>query len=98
MALTNRALAFATRWFDDATVRRVFEPLIADWQREWQDAQPRQRRRVSLRGIRAFVLAVMVSSPQIIVTSAPGVTNRVASRVTRVTSVLTLVLMIPPSC
>ena len=71
MALTNRALAFVSRWFDAATVRRTFEPLIADWQREWQDAPPAQRWLVSLRGMRAFVLAVMVSSPQIILTSAP---------------------------
>ena len=78
-------------------MRRTFEPLIADWQREWQDAPPAQRWLVSLRGMRAFVLAVMVSSPQIILTSAPpGVTNRVASRMTRVIAILTLVLMIPP--
>ena len=35
MRLTTRALAFASRWFDEATVHRTFEPLIADWQREW---------------------------------------------------------------
>ncbi len=34
MALASRALAFASRWFDPATVSSVFEPLIADWQRE----------------------------------------------------------------
>ena len=43
MATTNRALAFVSRWFDEATVRRTFEPLIADWQREWQDASPPRR-------------------------------------------------------
>ena len=51
MALTTRALAFVSRWFDEATVRRTFEPLIADWQREWQDAPPARRRWVSLRGL-----------------------------------------------
>ena len=43
MAITNRALAFVSRWFDEGTVRRVFEPLIADWQRQWLDA-PSSRR------------------------------------------------------
>jgi hypothetical protein len=54
MAITTRALAFASRWFDEATVRRTFEPLIADWQREWQDASPSRRARVSLRGLAAL--------------------------------------------
>ena len=46
MALTNRALAFASRWFDETSVRRAFAPLIADWQREWQDASPSRHARV----------------------------------------------------
>jgi hypothetical protein len=40
MPLTHRALEFASRWFDESTVRSTFEPLTADWQREWQDAPP----------------------------------------------------------
>src|SRR5262249_31946709 len=43
MAATTRAIALASRWFDEQTYRRTFEPLIADWQREWQDAPPRLR-------------------------------------------------------
>ena len=35
MAITSRALAFASRWFDPQTVECVFHPLVADWQREW---------------------------------------------------------------
>jgi len=38
MPLTQRALVFASRWFDGTTVRNTFEPLIADWQREWTRA------------------------------------------------------------
>jgi hypothetical protein len=45
MAIISRALLFAQRWFDAATVQRVFEPLIADRQREWQDASPSRRAR-----------------------------------------------------
>ncbi len=98
MAITSRALAFASRWFDEATVRRTFEPLIADWQREWQDAPPSRRRRVSLRGLGAFALAVIASSPRIVRTSAPReITNRIATRMVVAVSILTALLMIPPA-
>ena len=96
MAITNRALAFASRWFDEATVRRTFEPLIADWQREWQDAAPSDRARVSLRGLAAFICVVIVSSPSLFRSHAPSsVTNRVAVRMTRFIALASVVLMIP---
>ncbi len=96
MAITSRALVFAQRWFDAATVQRIFEPLIADWQREWQDASPSRRARVSLRGLAAFICAVIVSSPQIAGTSAPSsVTNRVATRIARFTLPATALLTWP---
>lgn len=98
MAITSRALAFASLWFDEQTVRRTFEPLIADWQREWQDAPSARRRWITLRGLGAFALAVIVSSPQIARTAAPReVTNRIATRMATVVAILTAVLMIPPS-
>jgi hypothetical protein len=97
MAITNRALAFASRWFDAATVRRTFEPLIADWQREWLDAPPRRRPRVTVRASLAFVCAVIVSSPRMVLTPAPReVTNRVAVRMVKFMAVATTLLMIPP--
>jgi hypothetical protein len=84
MPLTNRALAFASRWFDAATVRGTFEPLIADWQREWQDAMPSRRAWTSARGLVAFICAVIVSGPRIALTPAPtSVTDRVAITMTR---------------
>jgi len=96
MATTSRALAFASRWFDEQTVRRVFEPLVADWQREWQEALPALRWRVLARGLFAFVVAIIVSSPRIALTPAPdGLTNEIARRVTRFTAVATALLMIP---
>jgi len=96
MAITNRALAFASRWFDEATVRRTFEPLIADWQREWQDASPSRRARVSVCGLTAFICAVIVSSPQIARTTAPSsVTNRVASTIARFTLPAAALLTMP---
>jgi hypothetical protein len=97
MAITSRALAFASRWFDDATVHRTFEPLVADWQREWLDSPPGSRARVTLRGLAAFVCAVIVSSPRIAFTSAPTeVTNRIAVRMVKFIAVAMVLLMIPP--
>ena len=96
MAITGRALAFASRWFDGATVRRTFEPLIADWQREWQEASPSRRPSVTVRGLAAFVLACLVSSPAVLRSRAPKtVTDRVAVRVTRFIALASLVLMLP---
>jgi hypothetical protein len=96
MAITNRALAFASRWFDQATVHRIFEPLIADWQREWQEASPTGRARVSLRGLAAFLSAVIVSSPQIARTTAPSsITNHVATRIARFTFPAAALLIMP---
>lgn len=98
MAITSRALAFASRWFDEATVRATFEPLIADWQRQWQDAPPSRRRWISLRGLGAFAVAVIVSSPEIARAAAPReVTNHIARRMTIVVAILVALLMIPPS-
>ena len=96
MAITSRALVFAQRWFDAGTVQRIFEPLIADWQREWQDASPSRRARVSLRGLAAFICAVIVSSPQIASTTAPSsVTNRVATRIALFTFPATALIIWP---
>src|SRR5688572_774820 len=96
MAPGTRALAFATRWFDPAVVHRTFEPLIADWQREWQDAPPSRRARVSVRGLAAFVCACVVSSPAVLMTRAPKpVTDRVAIRMTRFIALGSLVLLTP---
>ena len=96
MTLANRALAFASRWFDGATLRSTFEPLIADWQREWQDAPPARRAWAAVRGLAAFLCAVIVSSPHIALTPAPAnVTNRVAISMTRFLVVASLLALVP---
>jgi hypothetical protein len=97
MAITNRALAFANRWFDVHTVRRTFEPLIADWQREWLDAPPQRRAWITIRATLAFICAVIISSPQIALTpTPPDVTRRIAVKMVKFVAVVTAVLMIPP--
>ncbi len=66
-----RALSFASRWFDPATVHRTFEPLIADWQREWYESAPSRRPWVSIRAWAAFICSAAISSPGIIATPTP---------------------------
>ena len=96
MAITSRALAFVSRWFDDATVRRVFEPLIADWQRQWLEAPSSRRRLIVFYGFMAFACAVIVSIPRIVLTPSPeGLTNEIARRITKFTAVAAALLMIP---
>ena len=96
MAITSRALAFATRWFDPKTVSSVFEPLVADWQRQLLEAPASRRALIAIYGFTAFACAVFVSFPRIAMTPAPaGLTDRVAGRVVRFTAMATALLMIP---
>jgi hypothetical protein len=96
MAITSRALAFVSRWFDPATVSRVFDPMIADWQRELLDTPPSRRVRVGVRGLSAFICAVLVSSPAVLMTRAPkSVTDRVAVRMTRFIALATFFIVTP---
>ncbi len=77
-----RALSFASRWFDPATVHRTFEPLIADWQREWYQSAPPRRPWVSVRAWAAFACSAAISSPGIIATPTPrSISIRVARRI-----------------
>jgi hypothetical protein len=68
----SRALAFASRWFDPATVHRTFEPLIAYWQREWIDAPTTRRRRVFVRGMSAFMSAATIFGFRSLQSPTPG--------------------------
>ena len=96
MSLPTRALAFAARWFDEATVRGTFEPLVADWQREGQHAPASRRWSASLSGLWAFIVATIVSFPRIVLTPAPPtVMNRVVTRVTRFTLAASVPLILP---
>ena len=90
MAITSRALAFVSRWFDPATVARVFEPLIADWQREWIDAPKAERLIVHSRGMLSFFIAAMVSTPGIIRARAPkALTDQLVRRIVIATGLYT---------
>lgn len=58
----TRLLGLARAWFDEATVANVFEPLVADWQREWADAQTAsaaQRGWILVAGLGAFLRTLL---------------------------------------
>lgn len=96
MAPGTRALAFAARWFDASTVSGVFEPLIADWQREWQDAAGFARVGVQIRGGSALLLPMIAASPQILLAPWPaGTLRRIITRVTVWTTVVSALMLIP---
>lgn len=65
----TRLLAFARRWFPPSTVASVFEPLVADWQRESLDASPGRRRLINARARFAFVFAALVMAPRVMLAS-----------------------------
>jgi hypothetical protein len=92
----DRALEFASRWLDPATVHRTFEPLVADWQREWMDALPSKRWVVQIKGLAAFCAAAIVSMPVIVRSRAPKtLTDQIARRVTIGAAIGTALLMLP---
>ena len=92
----SRLLFFARRWFDDATVSRVFEPLLADLQREWIDAPPFRRARISVRGSLAFARSVMACVPEVLLAAPPpGMTRRVLTRIIIFTSVAAIFVSVP---
>jgi hypothetical protein len=93
----TRFLAFAARWFDAATVSRVFEPLVADWQREWIDASESKRAWIRVRGTIAFAATTLAMSPRVMLMtpSPPAMTRRVLSRIIIFTSIGTLVMTAP---
>lgn len=68
----TRLLAVAARWFEPAVVARVFEPLVADWQREWLDASRTQRPFVRGRGTAAFVFAALCLAPRTALAPLPA--------------------------
>lgn len=92
----TRAFAFVARWFDPSTVSSVFEPLIADWQREWRDAAGLARIGVRIRGGAALSLSMIAASPNVLLAPWPVSTlRRVITRLMIWTSVITALTMAP---
>ena len=72
----TRLLAFASRWFEPGVVASVFEPLVADWQREWREASRARRPSVRLRGAVAFVVAAIHLAPRFALAPLPAPLSR----------------------
>ena len=92
----RRLLEFATLWFDTATVARVFEPLIADHQREWRDSARARRWWLGARNVLVFARAFVACSPRILLAPvSPSMARRVLSRILVITSLFAGVLATP---
>lgn len=94
---TDALLEFARRWFDERTVANVFEPLLADHQREWLDAAPAARLRVAMRTATAFIIALLTLTPRaLFLTPTPApITRRVIARMILFMSVVCGLMMLP---
>ena len=109
MRLTSaqRLLAFLGKWFEPTIVSRFFEPLIADWQREWADAQglsASTRLSVAIRGLPALAITVLrcaasdfttpPPAPAVIASAAAGAVA--ISLPVLVLTAITLFAVLPP--
>ena len=65
-------LASARLWFPPAIVSSVFEPLVADWQREWQSAPRASRPLVRTRGTAAFFVTSLSLVPRLVLAPLPA--------------------------
>lgn len=93
--MTERCLSWARRWFDSRIVSNVFEPLVADWQRELIDASRARRGWIQVRGAAAFIATAIAIAPrQIFFAPVPAtVARRVLSRPIIFLSVMSLPLL-----
>lgn len=97
MAPGSRLLVFASQWFDGRTVHAVFEPLVADYQRQWADASGAARGWISVRGTAAFVITFLALTPRAMIhTPTPvAVTRRIVARVVIFSSAASALLTVP---
>lgn len=83
-------------WFDDTTVARVFEPLVADWQHDVATARSAaDARRRWVAGFTALVVCAVRLAPRACVSDAAG-TGRLVATVLFATVVIPAVAMVGP--
>lgn len=63
----TRLMHFARRWFPSSMVSSVFEPLVADWQRQWNEATRAERRWINVKGSVAFAFTAIMLTPRLAV-------------------------------
>lgn len=94
---TDALLRFVARWFDERTVNSVFEPLLADHQREWLDAPPAARLSIVLRTVAALMVSMVRLAPRALVwtPTPPSMTRRIMARMIMFTGTMIALLIIP---
>lgn len=93
----SRLLAFATQWFDERTVVRVFEPLIADYQREWAAAPRCRQTAITMRAVAAFAASAIAVTPRALLftPTPPAILRRILSRMMLFAAVTSGVMVAP---
>ena len=94
---TDVLLQFVRRWFDERTVTNVFEPLLADHQREWLDAPPAARLWIAMRTAAVLLAAIARLAPRVLVLTPtpPSITRRIVARMILFVSVVSGLMVIP---
>lgn len=90
----TRLLAFASRWFEPVVVTSVFEPLVADWQREWHNAPRASRLFVRTRGAAAFVVTSLSLVPPLVLAPLPSALTRRLTRQVAFYCALTVLIQV----
>jgi hypothetical protein len=94
--LGARLLSLARHWFDEATSGSVFEPLLADWQRECAGLSGRRRMICWLQGFTAFATAfILTFVSKAHEPAAAGLDFRTWRAAAAFTACGTLVLLLP---
>ena len=94
---TDALLRLVRRWFDERTVTGVFEPLLADHQREWLDAPLPRRSWIAVRTVMTFATAILTLVPRAVflTPTPPSMTRRIVARMILFVSVVTGLTLIP---
>ena len=94
---THALLRFARLWFDAHTVGTVFEPLLADHQREWLDAPPSMRLKIAMRTALAFLAATLTLAPRALLftPTPPSTLRRIIARMILFISVVVGSMVLP---
>src|SRR5688572_29617434 len=94
---TDALLRLVRLWFDERTVTGVFEPLLADHQREWLDAPPAARLWMAVRTAAVLIISMVKLAPRALVLTPtpPSITRRIIARMIIFVSVVTGLMMIP---
>ena len=94
---TNAILQFARRWFDERTVANVFEPLLADHQREWLDAPPAARLWIATRTAAVLLVSMVRLAPRtlLLTPTPPSMTRRIVARMIIFISTVSGLMVIP---